>query len=467
MEKVSIFFAGSTTLSEERNQIKSLANDLNAKYEKKGVQVIVYTYEYLGENQDSYNHFIAKEADAAIFVLRERINEYTLEELRKAIESRQKHGHPHILVFLHAAADSIESNKEIRDTVKKHLGRQHYIDYKNSEDLKTKTRDRIVPIAEEHLKRNRLFKAICACVVLLALIGLGILSYIRYTSSELLLMAGGGSVANYIENSKHVNLDKRENTTCLRMGSKLAWPLLAEEGLNLSKSEHKHMKCVPVIMSAGKADINDLVKICDPNELRKSLFIMECLIGNDDTLAVYIDNKHFRELVDAGYASNMCLSIDKLAELLKTWQSSADIFSTSPESGTRNVFKHLLESNGYIVTSERVETFHENVVPAYRYPEGAHIFLGSTSFYPKQVRGSLRKLILTSSDGDVCTKGLYLYFPAYHIPGEVPQKCTIPKCVIRLLEDLGINGSKKKGFGAIKYEVDDAEMLIQEYIPLR
>lgn len=87
MEKVSIFFAGSTTLSEERNQIKSLANDLNAKYEKKGVQVIVYTYEYLGENQDSYNHFIAKEADAAIFVLRERINEYTFEEPHKAYQS--------------------------------------------------------------------------------------------------------------------------------------------------------------------------------------------------------------------------------------------------------------------------------------------------------------------------------------------------------------------------------------------
>ena len=128
MQKVSVFFAGSTTLSEERNQIKALANDLNAKYEKKGVQVVVYTYEYLGENQDTYNHFIAKEADAAIFVLKERINEYTLEELRKAIEAREKHGHPHILVFLHAVDDNFESNKEIRDTIKQHLGRQHYID---------------------------------------------------------------------------------------------------------------------------------------------------------------------------------------------------------------------------------------------------------------------------------------------------------------------------------------------------
>ena len=35
-----------------------------------------------------------------------------------------------------------------------------------------------------------------------------------------------------------------------------------------------------------------------------------------------------------------------------------------------------------------------------------------------------------------------------------------------MLEDLEINGTKKKGFGTIKYEVDDAEMLIQEYIPL-
>ena len=465
MEKVSIFFAGSTTLSEERNQIKSLANDLNAKYEKKGVEVVVYTYEYLGENQDLYNRFIAKEADAAIFVLRERINEYTLEELRKAIESRQKHGHPHILVFLHADADSIERNKEIRDTIKKHLGRQHYIDYKNSEDLKTKTRDRIVPIAEEHLKRNRIIKAICACAIVLALISMGILSYLRYSNSELLLLAGGGSVANYIEEYKQINLDKRENTTCLRMGSKLAWPLLAEEGLNLSKAEHKRMKCVPVIMSAGKADLNDLVKICDPNKLRNSLFIMECLLGNYDTLAVYIDNKRYTDLVDVGFATNVSISVDNLAELLKTWQSSADIFSTSPESGTRNVFKQLLEGKGYIVTSERVETFHENVVPTYKYPEGAHVFLGSTSFYPKQVRGSLHKLILTNSDGGVCTKDLYIYFPAYHIPGEVPQKCTIPRCVIRLLKDLGINSSKNKGWGAIRYEVDDAEMLIQEYIP--
>lgn len=464
MQKVSIFFAGSTALCEERNQIKALANDLNAKYERKGVQVVVYTYEYLGENQDTYNHFIAKEADAAIFVLKERINEYTLEELRKAIEARKNHGHPHILVFLHAVDDNLESNKTIRDTIKQHLGRQHYIDYKNSEDLKTKTRERLVPIAEEHLRRGLLIKALCTVVVLLTLVVLGIFSYLRYSNSELLLLAGGGSVANYIEDYKHINLDKRDNTTCLRMGSKLAWPLLAEEGLNLSKSENKHMKCVPVVMSAGKADINDLIKICDPIELRKTLFIMEYFIGND-TLAIFLDNKWFGEIENTLSAAEHCISVEELGSLLRGGQNSVDIFSTSPESGTRIVYKRLLGEYGYSVTSEAVETFHENIVPTYKFPDGKHIFLGSTSFYPRQVRGSLKKLTVTDSDNNVCTKDLYLYFPAYHVPGDVPQKCTIPRCVMNLLEDIGVSHSGKKGFGAFKYEVDDANSLIQEYKP--
>jgi len=465
MQKVSVFFAGSTTLSEERNQIKALANDLNAKYEKKGVEVVVYTYEYLGENQDSYNRFIAKEADAAIFVLRERINEYTLEELRKAIDSRQKHGHPHILVFLHADADSIESNKEIRNTVKKHLGRQHYIDYKNSEDLKTKTRERLIPIAEAHLKRGRMIRALGALAAFIALIGLAVFSYFRYANSELLMLAGGGSVANYIEDYKHIDLDKRENTTCLRMGSKLAWPLLAEEGLNLSKSEKKYGKCIPVVMSAGKADINDLVKICDPNELRNTLFIMECLIGKD-TLAVFLDNKWFSEVENTLLTAQHSISASELASLLRNGQSAVEVFSTSPESGTRAAFNKLLGEYGFTLTSEAVETFHENRVPIYKVQDGKHIFLGSTSYYPKQVLGSLQKLIVTDSNNEVSTKDLFLYFPAYHIPGEVPRKCTIPRCVMNLLKDLGVNHSGNKGFGAYKYEVKDAENLIQEYIPI-
>lgn len=278
------------------------------------------------------------------------------------------------------------------------------------------------------------------------------------------MLVGGGSVANYIEDYKHVDLDKRENTTCLRMGSKLAWPLLAEEGLNLSKSANKHMKCVPVVMSAGKADINDLVKMCDPNELRKTLFIMECFIGND-TLAVFLDNNWFREVENKLLAAKHRISVSELASLLRNGQNSVDVFSTSPESGTRTVYMKLLGDYGYTVTSEGVETFHENVVPTYKFQDGKHIFLGSTSFYPKQVRGRLQKLIVTDANGNACTKDLYLYFPAYHIPGEVPLKCTIPRCVMNLLEDIGVNSSGMKGFGAFKYEVDDAEMLIQEYQP--
>ena len=466
MQKVSVFFAGSTTLSEERNQIKALANDLNAKYEKNGVQVVVYTYEYLGENQDTYNHFIAKEAEAAIFVLKERINEFTLEELRKAIEARNKHSHPHILVFLHAVDGNIESNQEIRNTIRKHLGRQHYIDYKNSEDLKIKTRERLVPIAEEHLRRGLLIKAFCTIAALLALIGLGVFSYLSYSNSELLMMAGGGSVANYIKDVKGVDLSKRENTVCLRMGSKMAWPLLAEDGLNLSKYESKYLRCVPVVMSAGKADINDLTKICsNPNKLRNTLFIMEYFMGTD-TLAVFIDNKWFQEIENTALSSNHSISVSALASLLRDGQNSIDVFSTSPESGTRTAYMKLLGEYGFSVTSEGVETFHENVVPIYKISDVKHIFLGSTSYVPQQVLGSLKKLLVTDSDDNVCTKDLYLYFPAYHIPGEVSLNCCINKCVIRLLEDMGVNHSRYKGIGAVNYVVPSADSLIQVYHPL-
>lgn len=90
METIAVFFAGATTLIEERNLIKTLANDLNAKYSKKGVQVVVYTFEHLGDNQENYNAFIASNADVALCIFKDSTIGVTFEELGQAVEAKNR-----------------------------------------------------------------------------------------------------------------------------------------------------------------------------------------------------------------------------------------------------------------------------------------------------------------------------------------------------------------------------------------
>lgn len=69
MKTVSIFIAGSTVQQAQRVNLKALAIDLNGEFEKKGVQLQVFSYESFKDNQKDYNDFITARADLVLFII--------------------------------------------------------------------------------------------------------------------------------------------------------------------------------------------------------------------------------------------------------------------------------------------------------------------------------------------------------------------------------------------------------------
>lgn len=153
MSTISIFVASPTELKDEREKLKALANDLNAKHSKKsGTSIEIISFENLTPNtQERYDNYIQNEADLVLVIFdaekfdkSKRKGEKTLEEYNKAIKSFKTHKHPEVIVFTHKS-DNKDKKRKL-DSIHKHVEKSsgsYCEDYVNIEDLKNKAKDRI------------------------------------------------------------------------------------------------------------------------------------------------------------------------------------------------------------------------------------------------------------------------------------------------------------------------------------
>lgn len=157
MNVISIFIAGAKNLKEQRLGLKALTNDLNSRYSRLGWKVSLNTnsYENFGEKQSDYNDFISKQADLAIFVLKERIGKKTEEEYLLATNAFKENGHPEVITFVHAFDEKTEEIEHIEQLVNS-VTDTYYVDYNNTEDLLAKAKDRINTFVEKrvNLRKN-------------------------------------------------------------------------------------------------------------------------------------------------------------------------------------------------------------------------------------------------------------------------------------------------------------------------
>lgn len=498
MDTISIFLAGSTKLVEERNQIKALANDLNATYEKHGVQVLIYTYEYLGEVQDTYNRFIETKADIAIFVLRDQINSYTLEELRIATESKNKNnGKPEIFVFIHSTEgyDSSANNKELTEIIREHLGRQHYLVYNDCNELKTKAKDRLIPIIQSRLQTanqnttkqvsSKLIRWLIASCVIFCAILTGVILFMLSPkdnpdtpaignaetndisvndsspafSSEnpLLLITGGGSAANFVINNKKIDIDNRKNTIRVRFPSGLSWALMAEAVNSKALNTDRKEKFIPVCLSAGKAKEKDFLTVCSPDDLKKELAMIEYKLG-EDPLMVYVSKNFFDNNPDLLWMKNTRqLDPDNLATLIKRGISSSKVYATSEKSGTRKAYKEILPTQDTIlIDSSSIKIYNEasNLSNFEKIDDIGGIILGSTYYYVKIFRQIeninnnkvFEELAVVDEKGQPVSKPVYLYFPAW----KEKDRLEVAPCIYEFFKELKpshkiLNKIDKKG----------------------
>lgn len=145
MKTLKLFVAGSKELSNERNLFKIIANDLQAEMGNRGrngAHIEVRTFEnfdyFFGEHlkgaQESYNQYIATDADAVFFVFDDKVGGVTREEFDVAYEAFKSYGHPRICVFSKLTTD--QSNEDIAKLRKlcSDVG-QYYTDYVDQADL--------------------------------------------------------------------------------------------------------------------------------------------------------------------------------------------------------------------------------------------------------------------------------------------------------------------------------------------
>lgn len=148
MKTISIFVAGAKNLQHLRLRLKAMANDLNNEFKQKGVNMAVnmLSYENFGDDQQTYNKFIAEEADMVIFLLEDRIGAKTEEEYRIAVKCHEQNGHPEHCVFLKEfdhRTDDIAHIEELMSST----SNKYYVNYSNPEDLLAKAKSRISELA--------------------------------------------------------------------------------------------------------------------------------------------------------------------------------------------------------------------------------------------------------------------------------------------------------------------------------
>jgi len=253
MKKIKIFIAGSKELMQERNQIKVLANDLNSKYSVKDILVIIHSYEHFDDKQDEYNRFIEQEADIVIFILDGRIGDKTEEEFLRATDALNKKHRPQVMVFLHDFKEITPDIARIQGLIKGRLGDRYYIDYSSLAELKAKADDRITRYidncgkeavgsilsakeatanTEAEEKKNSVSRKVK--IMLYSMFGLiiilsGLLLSNLFSSSDLIIFAGGGSVRNYIKETRNVDIVGYPHSVYANLASGSAWALLSEE----------------------------------------------------------------------------------------------------------------------------------------------------------------------------------------------------------------------------------------------
>lgn len=230
MKNVSIFIAGSTVLQAQRINLKALAIDLNGEFEKKGVQLQVFSYESFKDNQKAYNDFITARADLVLFIIDGKVGTKTRAEFDLAVQSYSAKGRPQILVFIHkldsltadiahfegfveaATGNYCVTYVDDADLVKQaEIRLRRFITSITTETAAINSFHKLPPeLSENPVSKPKRKKRLTTLLLALAIIsGLGALAgeFISSyrTNKQTLIIAGGGSAANHIQRKCNIN----------------------------------------------------------------------------------------------------------------------------------------------------------------------------------------------------------------------------------------------------------------------
>lgn len=402
MRTVKVFIAGSKELENERNCLKAAALELNIKYtdNKIPVRIQMFSYDNLDDTQGTYNKFIEEEADIVIFVVKDRMGNKTEVEFNTATESLKKHGRPKVMFFLHKYKKETPEIARIKGLVYGRLG-GYYVEYSSSEwgDFKSKVRERIeryvkdlkIPPTPPALKCRRGLILLCSIIGVLAVLA-GCLIWQLCVTPVQLVFAGGGSVKNFIEEEKGIDIVEYPHSVYLNMPSGNAWALLAEEIIREQENgKEKENPFATICLSADEIDTATVFS-GGKNRLFDDHVILKYKLG-EDPLVVYVSKDFIKE--KRWLSDSSSILKDSLCAMLRYAMSgsvrdSVKVFMTSSSSGTFCTYQSCFYSVDSvnelrIKGAENVCLFCKNSEANYIRPEKnkSYIILGSQYYRPQ------------------------------------------------------------------------------------
>ena len=266
-------------------------------------------------------------------------------------------------------------------------------------------------------------------------------------SKKLVVFAGGGSVASFIQETtkNHIDISKYPNSIYMNLASGSSWALLSEEAnryMEDKEAGNKHT-FVSICLSADKIDSTFI------NEKTKHIFtkarIVEYHLGNDP-LTLYVNTEICKRWKLS--SSDTIITKQQFANYLRDIMSNpseARIFTTSKSSGTLRIYQSLFSEKDSIYLEEMLDKqksflFYKNSSSDYIncLDEGKklpYIILGSKSYYVIKLEDSFQKILISDENG-IVSKPMYVYFVAYK---RDEHYCEIRKPIIRFLKAIDAN----------------------------
>lgn len=458
MKQINIFIAGSKSLMAYREKLVLWANGKNYDYRRRGdnIQLNIYSFREVGDNQDVYNKVITEESDIILFLIERTIGDKTKEELAKAQEGYGRAKRPKIWVFTNQLEEGT------RNYLEGALGRDFSIDFCSADRLVYEVNKRIdvyvkgmekdgVPIAGHTAKSASRIWWIVAVTISMAwiLAGIGLEKYCHRTSlaeenvdsveraeKPMLLIAGGGSVANLIEErpgTQIPNLANYPNGYFVHFPTKSAWKMLVEEVV----SRQDPIRYYPICISATKATDEDFCSgLITKETFVKEAIIVSCKLG-EDSLAVYLpDACPFIEN-NPKCKETMRISVGQLKQLIES--KKMNVYSTSFESGTRAGYCQVLGIDNNQLDEYLAGQFseHSTYISVFK-DEKPFLLLGSKHYQADDVCTESNTLRLVVDTDYV--KPMMIYFMAYRHSSERPSEGVyeVPEETLDFLHHLGI-----------------------------
>lgn len=221
----------------------------------------------------------------------------------------------------------------------------------------------------------------------------------------LVIFAGSGSVKNYLNRDKKINLENLDSDSLnipqsvyINMPSEYTWTLLQEEVERFKgKKDPDDHSFLYICLSAEKICEKDgeIWKKIDPNDAK----VYGVYIG-EDPLCVYM-----KDILE----DKNTITIQKLSDTIKSVKKGKSdvVYTTSRRSGTYATYRERMGKEKDAIL-ESCRLFYESTVLK------GNVMVLSSKYYPPNNKDDFKELTVLDSIGkDTITKSLYIYFVAY------------------------------------------------------